>query len=339
MSFRWAIIYSDQSTFYRQIFASAWPLVRPYRTLLHPHRLYTWRNTLNTASTTEPTNMENCMLLFTSHHSTRCNPGALLPFQPVNSPFGGAGPPGTSETRAFVNRLKQLSFLRGCDNVTEFVGAVLDDSRSHLRSFLTEALPLPSLYWMFAGAEKRKEWIPWSIRELWTKQLVGAVSYVHARGIIVGGFGTRSGIGIRTNGSVFLDPSICNPGYHTDAYGKLPPELRKRPGKRLSSKTFASFRMDLFYLGMALWIIAKHRPDFIGCFCALNVCTNCPRYSCTASHSNPIELPCLSNTEVPKYFDSIINHCRQSGPSARLPARLLLQYFDCQPLTSEVAKL
>ena len=254
-------------------------------------------------------------------------------------PFGGAGPPGTSEIKDFVNRLKQLSLSQGCDNITRFVGVVLNDSRSHLRSFLKESLPVPSLYWMFAGAEKEKEWIPWSIRELWAKQLVSAVSDVHARGLVIGGFGTRSGIGIRANGSIVLDPDICNPGYQTDAYGKLPPELRKRRGERLSTKDFNSFRMDLFYLGMALWLIAKHRADFTGCFCALNVCTNWPRYSCTADHGNPIELPRLSNMEVPKYFDLIVDRCRQSEPSARLPARLLLRYFDSQPLPSEAAKL
>lgn len=248
-------------------------------------------------------------------------------------PFGRAGLPGDNKLRDFINCLKQRFILQGCKNVTKFIGVVLDDSRKHLRSYLTETLPIPSLCWMFIGAEEEGKQIPWSIRELWAKQIVDGVSDIHAKGIAMGGFTLRKGISIRADGSVVLEPTFplrSSHWFHTHAHGDgwLSPEIQMESRNIPWSERITTFRQDLFYLGLVLWLIAQHKWTVIGLFCTINACSNWPRHYCTAAHTNPLELPRCGGVEVPEYFDSIIGHCRRAEPSARLPARALLRFFD-----------
>jgi len=63
--------------------------------------------------------------------------------------------------------------------------------------------------------------------------------------------------------------------------------------------------------------------------CSRYVCTNIPRYSCAADHSNPTHIPpCLGS--VPSYFSDIITRCRSSNPVARPTARKIAEILSSQ---------
>lgn len=237
-------------------------------------------------------------------------------------PFA-TGSEGGHETEDFYNDFKTLYSLPECKYVSKFVGVVLDDTRKHLRSYLTE-LPFKShMASVLVKAEADGELIPWPVRELWAKQIITAVSHLHARGISLGGLFCLRSLSIRPDGDVNLFAVKPSGRQYLDTGGLLPLELRDQP-----NPTISSFRTDLFQLGLTLWLLAEHKAYYGGLYCRTNACTQWPRYLCKAEHTNPIELPRCSRDDVPEFFNTIIAHCRQSDPKARMPARLLLQYFD-----------
>lgn len=238
-------------------------------------------------------------------------------------PFASSGSEGKNETEEFLEDLKKLYSLPECKHISKFVGVVLDDTRKHLRSYLTELPFLGHMASFLDRAEADGELIPWSVRELWAKQIITAVSHLHARGISLGGMYCFRTLCIKPDGSVALIDIRPSGKQYLNAGGQLPPELRDQPNATLSS-----FRADLFQLGLTLWLLAEHKAYYGGLYCRTNACTQWPRYSCKADHTNPVDLPRCSRNDVPEYFNTIIAHCRQSNPKSRVPARLLLRYFD-----------
>ena len=79
----------------------------------------------------------------------------------------------------FFHDLKLLCSVRGCTGVAEFVGVVLDDARVHLKSFIYGSLGLGSIHNILICAKSKSERIPWSVRQIWSKQIINAVSDVH----------------------------------------------------------------------------------------------------------------------------------------------------------------
>ena len=227
----------------------------------------------------------------------------------------------------FFNDIKLLHYLSDCSGVVKFAGVVLDNTRKHLKSYLCEWPTLGSISRIFKLAEVRGERIPWKIREVWAKRIIAAVSEVHAKGIVIGSFRLFS-VGIRADGSAVLSAPKDSGRRTSNVKGYLAPELRSKPYNTPPRKSM-SFWTDIFQLGLVLWALAEHRA-YVGhwCYCPRNACTSVPRYSCTAEHVNPIDLPLCSSTEVPKYMDVVISHCRRKDPGARMPARALLQYFQ-----------
>lgn len=57
-------------------------------------------------------------------------------------PFSGGGLPGDNGLKRFWQDLKLAKSLYECDGVVQFMGIVLDDTRTHIKSFLQE---LPAL--------------------------------------------------------------------------------------------------------------------------------------------------------------------------------------------------
>ena len=239
-------------------------------------------------------------------------------------PFAGAGLQGQNGVQEFFEDLELLYSMRDCACVVRFIGVVLDDNRKHLKSYLYESPTLGTIQQILETAEAKAERIPWSIREIWAKQIVTAVSEVHSKGFVVGVLQLDS-IGIRADGSAVLT-ALKSCGRHLPKRrGYVPPEIRSEPGSN-SLPTKLNFRTDIFQLGFILWLLAEHKSTVCGYYCIRNGCTTIPRYSCTADHTNPVSLPpCL--TEVPAYFDEIINKCRATNPKARPPARELLALF------------
>ncbi|MCJ1323579.1 hypothetical protein MMC10_000240 [Thelotrema lepadinum] len=243
------------------------------------------------------------------------------------APFTTAGMQGANGFNDFVDDLKLYNSIRGCSRVAEFVGVVLDDTRTHLRSYLYETPLVPKLETLIAVANTTSTVVPWAIRESWAFQIAMAISEVHNRGLLIGYFGLGA-IGVRADGRVILHDltNTRRPLRHfRDRKGDTPPELRK---VSTSSGRAMSFRTDVFQLGLALWLLAENKPKTMGpMFCAKAACTRRPRYSCTANHCNPVQLPPCSG-DIPSYFNSIIQSCRSPDPKARPSARKLVDDFQ-----------
>ncbi|KAL9111315.1 MAG: hypothetical protein Q9227_004192 [Pyrenula ochraceoflavens] len=254
-------------------------------------------------------------------------------------PFTGAGLPGHDRVKEFYHDLEKLYSLRDCNNVARFVGVVLDDTRRHIMSYLKEFPRLNSLMTVFADCELRGKRIPWSIREIWAKQIISAVADVHAKPHTVHGLFTLHNIGLRSDGSAILMAlGTQYMGFEQlNKRGQMAPESRKQTSN--TPLEGVHFRKDIFSLGLALWLLAEHKAAPSGYYCRVNACTSWPRYTCTASHCDPIELPRCTDSDVPAYFNTVIRICRQSEPSARKPARELLRYFDHVSVPSNLAEL
>ena len=231
--------------------------------------------------------------------------------------FATAGMPGENGFQDFIDDLKVLSSLSGCARVNEFVGVVLDDTGRHLRSYLYERPLIPSMEILLATANNRSEDIPWAVRETWALQIIMAISEMHSKGIVVG-LMSLHWIGIRADGTAILHGLKSSQRHLENRKGEMPPEMRS------GNERGMNFRTDIFQLGLLLWLLAEHAASPIGYFCAKVACTSRPRFSCNASHANPVELlPCKES--VPSYFNSIIRRCRLSDPKARPSARKLLE--------------
>jgi hypothetical protein len=253
-------------------------------------------------------------------------------------PFAGAGLPGDDGVGEFFNDIKLLHSLRDCSGVARFAGVVLDDARKHLKSYLCEWPALGTIARIFNLAEARGERFLWEIREAWAKQIIAAMSDVHAHGVVVG-YLRLSFIAIRADGSAVLIAPKTSGRCTLNLYGYLAPELRSQRCNAPSPRKM-NFRTDVFNLGLVLWLLAEHKNAGLSCFyCSRNACTSVPRYSCNEEHNNPIELPPCSSTDVPKYMDVVISYCRRHDPTARLPARQLLQYFPEKSHPSQMADL
>lgn len=234
--------------------------------------------------------------------------------------------------RDFFDDIKLLVSLHECSAVVKFAGVVIDDTRKHLLSCLCEWPVLGSFERLLTVVELRGEWIPWEIRETWARQIVAAVSDVHAKGVVLGVLSLRT-ILVRADGSAVLDA----PKRHArilNELGCLPPELRSTNGS--PSYKRMNFRTDNFRLGAVLWLLAEHKAFMSASnICSRYACTRWPRYSCE-EHYNPIDLPPCRG---PKYMDFIISHCRQNDPRRRLPAWELLRYLPENSPPAQIADL
>ena len=251
-------------------------------------------------------------------------------------PFAGAREPGDNGVKDFFSNLKRLYSLRHCQNVVKFVGVVLDDDRRHLKSYLKESPPMDFLSQMFISADLNRVRVPWPIREVWARQIVSAVADVHANGVAFGGCCLLDGISIRADGSAVLNALEIAGRHRHDRLGEMPPEFRKLP---TSSPKAINFRTDIFQLGLTLWLLAEHKWDPVGYYCSINACTSFPRYSCEASHANPIQLTRCTSDEIPEYYNDMIEQCRQEDPVARPPAHALLRCFRDQAAPDDMVEV
>lgn len=244
------------------------------------------------------------------------------------APFVNSGICGRNGFQSFFDDLKLLKSLRGCSGVAEFIGVVLDDTRTHLRSYLYEYPALASILTMFVGAQSRSEIIPWDIRESWARQMVETVAEIHSgRGSLVGGLYWLAEIGIRENGTIAFTALRTSQKHFVHRPGMMAPELRGVSLTDVSTlEKMVTFRTEVFQLGLLLWMLAEHKDNTVGCFCSRSACTNRPRYMCTLDHTDPIELPPCS-AGIPPYFDEIIKQCRLSDPKDRKTARQLREMF------------
>lgn len=218
--------------------------------------------------------------------------------------FASAGALSENGFHEYFNDLKLLNSVGGCTSVVEFIGIVLDETRLHLRNDIYESPGLGSLLSILLCADFRAEMIPWSVREIWSRQIIGAVSDVHGKGLVVGGGFLSDMIGVREDGSAVLSEFGTSSRHVQNICGRMAPELRSQLGKKALGKT--TFRMDILHLSIQLWRLAEQvLYRTASCFCVIFGCTERPRITCMAEHRNHVELPACS-TDVPSYFNEII---------------------------------
>lgn len=256
-------------------------------------------------------------------------------------PLSRAALPGENAVEIFYQCLKVSYSLRDYGGVSAFQAVVVDDTRTHLRSYLEESPALGLLRPIFANAQLEGHRIPWGIRESWAKQIIQAVSDIHSRGLVVG-FLDFCKISVRIDGNVVLNlRGNGHPYRHTIlSEGDMEPGSSRRPvGPYTSQRRGKDFSTDIYDLGLTLWMIAEHRGNINGYLCVRNACTSLPRHMCQAKHANPIELPPCSDVDLPLFFNEVIGQCRQRDPEQRPPARDLLRYFQKTTMSPELANL
>jgi serine/threonine protein kinase len=178
----------------------------------------------------------------------------------------------------------------------------------------------------------RCEKIPWAVREIWSRQIIDAVSNIHSRGLIVGVLELGS-FGVRADGSAVLTRLTASARQLGNEKGSRPPELRNTL-RGLQSILFQqmTFRTDIFQLGLVLSCLAEHRGSSPIHFCVDIGCTSFPRYTCTEDHADPIELRSCSSG-IPSYVSDIIAQCRSRDLRARPSAHKIAKAW---PYTGEV---
>ena len=214
----------------------------------------------------------------------------------------------------FIDEVKRLSSLRGCRGIVQFLGTILNDTRNHIKGYLYEAPIIPNMRLLISLANSKSRPIPWALRELWIGEIVATMSYVHVRGLVLGAL-KNNRISIRADGALVLDLSDSAHRHLLTQRDLLPPELGSMSFDtcRIPSRTPLNYQTDIFQLGYSIWLIAEHRPDSWGYYCIRAACTNVPRYKCTASHMNPMELPPCS-VGIPSYINDLFTASRLPNP-------------------------
>ncbi len=223
-------------------------------------------------------------------------------------------------------RLRQVS---GCPGVAKFIGVVLDDTRTILKSYLQEYVGegIPSI---LEEAQANSRRISWRMREKWAKQMIKTVAEIHSRGVVIPWIGL-GGFSIDNKQNAIL--RIIGNLRWKNVRGLVPPEIRcaAAPREMLIDRQ-ATFHTGIFQLGLALYMLAEHATTHDRIHCKKANCGIFPTYNCTAEHSNPVTLP-RCGPEVPSYFSDIISACRCVDPQKRLSAASLLKLFP--PTESE----
>ena len=216
------------------------------------------------------------------------------------------------------NDLKLLNSLRGCSRGVQFIGVVLDETRLHLRSYLYESPAIINLGRVFNVASANSETIPWSIREIWSRQIVDAVSEIHSTGFVIGVLSLKT-VGLRADRTAILTQLKPSIRHVPNKKGFMPPELRNslRDGDCTHRQT-TNFRTDIFQLGYILWLLAKRRSHVSGYLYAKSACAALHRFRCTSQHVNPVELPACCGG-IPSYLPMLSENaaCQTQGQDRR----------------------
>ncbi|OBT78235.1 hypothetical protein VF21_03018 [Pseudogymnoascus sp. 05NY08] len=204
-------------------------------------------------------------------------------------PFSTPGKPYDDGVEIFYKELQALYCVRESKRVLDFIGVVLDDTRNQVKSYIYEYAKKGPLCHLMEMTKPQDVPIPWARRQKWARQIVEGVADIHAQGLVVGSLTQGACICVDENDNAKLVPWPTAARFDFDGKGYLPPELRLQQG----SDTFINpllrgSRLDLFQLGLLLWLIAEHEPNWwTGAFCSRIGCKFQPRYSCETSPYPP----------------------------------------------------
>jgi serine/threonine protein kinase len=208
--------------------------------------------------------------------------------------------PGPEAVDEFLYEVNALSSLCGTSNVVQFEGIVVDDDEKLIKGLLIGYCEQGALVDVIYDY-KHSEWLPWTRRERWAKEIVKGLSEIHEAGFVQGDF-TLSNIvidGDDTARIIDINRRGCPVGWE-------PPELSKliQSGQRIS--IFIGVKSDLFQLGMVLWALAEQQDE-------------------PERQEGPLRLG--NSTEVPDYYREVVESCLNPNPKFRLSAKDLFAKF------------
>ena len=224
--------------------------------------------------------------------------------------------------------IQVLHSLSGIPGFTKFVGIVVDESQTYMKSYLVK---FPRACCRVDQIMQKGD-ISWKRRERWARQLVKAVSIIHSKGFVIGTqYGFWSPVVIEDTDSIeyWAFRKTFKVGHTVGSY--YPPEflyLREMPPTACEAENPAvTSKTDIFHLGLLLWILAENVSlTQASPWCIREGC-NLGREPCRkASHSDPPGLPNLPDG-IPEYYKFIVKSCRAKNPEHRIAARRLADFF------------
>jgi serine/threonine protein kinase len=212
--------------------------------------------------------------------------------------------PGPEAVEEFLYEVDALYNLHDSPNVIHFEGLIISDDEALVKGLLISYAregALVDLLYDF----KHSDFLPWSRREQWAKQIVSGLSDIHEAGFTQGDF-TLSNIVIDGDDNakiIDINRRGCPVGWE-------PPELLPniRAGQRISMRIGP--KTDLFQLGMVLWALGEEQDEP-------------ERQARPLIFSYPEELP--------NWYQDIVSSCLSENPRDRLSAKDLLKKFPADP--------
>ncbi|TLD36374.1 hypothetical protein E2P81_ATG03263 [Venturia nashicola] len=208
--------------------------------------------------------------------------------------------PGPEAVEEFLYEANALSSLRGSPNVVQFEGIVIDDREQVVKGLLLSYAEQGALVDLIYDY-KHTEWLPWTRRERWAKQIIAGLADIHESGFVQGDF-TLSNIVIdEADAARIIDINRrgCPVGWE-------PPELARliRSGQRISS--YIGVKSDLYQLGMVLWALAEQQDE-------------------PERQEHPLQF--THSSDVPAYYVAIVQSCLSDKLRDRVAAADLLKQF------------
>ncbi|XXG99169.1 hypothetical protein Hte_005504 [Hypoxylon texense] len=208
------------------------------------------------------------------------------------------GPDTVDEFLYEVNALNSLSFSH---NIIEFYGVVVDEEEGSVKGLLINYAEKGALIDVIYDSAEDGNFMPWSLREKWARQIVQGLSDVHEAGFVQGDL-TLSNIVIDDeNNAKIIDINRrgCPVGWE-------PPEATPLIDSNQRISMYIGVKSDLYQLGMVLWALATQEDE-------------------PEAHRRPLRLD--PEIEVPGWYRTMVEYCLHEDPRVRLQATQLLRLF------------
>ncbi|CAG8974450.1 hypothetical protein HYALB_00004146 [Hymenoscyphus albidus] len=215
--------------------------------------------------------------------------------------------------------------LTGNLTVAKFHGIVVSSRQRELTGYLIDSSTGTSLCGKMYEL-KLEDKLSWNQRESWGRNIVESVYQVHSKGFVVGTLAYDAvfhhAILINELNKAILLKFRSKFNKKGRKRGFLPPEYRNPSVKQ--DMINVTPQIDIFQLGMLLWILAEDEIYLTSSYLCQKV--GCYSENCQKDHSDPVSLPEPPN-HIPQYWKDIVAACRTPDPNRRPAAWKILQSF------------
>jgi len=167
-----------------------------------------------------------------------------------------------SQIDSLFYTLRACHLLQRARGISPFIGVVLDEDNL-ISAFLCEMPAHGGMFNIIHGAVQSQRPVTWERRQKWCKQIIEGVDEVHTKDIVIGCLG-GSHVGRKCLVAVdAADNAVLVPHFRARfAYnildsGVLLPEYRESAS--LGDQITATFKTDIFQLGLLPWRIATNQ--------------------------------------------------------------------------------